>query len=85
VKGKRVLPGKYYGRRPDGGLEDAPPGEPDLIICRRVADFPNGITPARAAMQPCSRCHTPIAFNPARVYSAPLVCMQCAGIQPEPL
>jgi hypothetical protein len=84
--GKLVLPGRWYGSRtPDGPLEDAPPGGvPDFIICRRVEDFPQG-TPVGAAVQPCSRCQALIAFNAARTFPAPRICMQCARIHPLPL
>ena len=84
-KGKLVLPGRFYGTRTPGGpLEDAPPGIPDHIICRRVEDFPQG-TPVGASIAACSQCQALIAFNPARTFRAPRICMQCAGIQPLPL
>lgn len=83
---KRVHAGRYYQRDgPFGQLHDAPGGPPDVVICRRVADFPNGAAPDGARVLPCARCSSPIAFNPARRYTAPLVCMQCEHVRPDPL
>jgi hypothetical protein len=84
-----IRPG-YYGRTHDGRL--VPIGVPhriDSVVCRRVADFPNGELPALARVQPCQACQAPIAYNPqsSRAYAAgtPRICMQCAGITPDPL
>lgn len=86
-KGKAVVAGKYYGEPRDGGpLQEAPPGRPDFVICRRLADFPHGTAPAGAAVDHCARCAAPIAFNPRGPHGdRPRVCMQCFRIQPDPI
>lgn len=87
MSSKRVFAGRYYGRRtPTGPLEDAPAGVPDIVICRRVADFPNGTPPPQAATGPCPHCGALIAWNPANPHTTrPKSCMQCAHIRPDPL
>jgi hypothetical protein len=78
-----VNPGTFYKREPSGRLvPTADTGQPDVWVCRRVADYPR--LPEGAATTVCCRCHAPIAFNPARTVDAPKVCMQCAGIEPLP-
>jgi hypothetical protein len=78
-------PGQYYGVPRRGPLVPVPPGRPDRVICRRVADYPQGTPPAAAARGVCVTCGAPIAFNPAGPHQdAPKVCMRCAGIQPLP-
>jgi len=89
-KGDETKPGTFYERDWFTGrlIERGPtlkPGESiDKWICRRVVDYPGGRPPAAAAIDRCSKCQAPIAFNPARQVSAPKICMQCAGIEPLP-
>jgi hypothetical protein len=80
----KVRAGEYY-RETARGLEPTAPGTPDAIICRRRVDFPEGRVPAGAAIRPCAQCREPIVYNSARRYTAPLICMQCADITPDPL
>lgn len=80
--------GRFYGRlTPDGPLVPVTDalGEPDVWICRRVADYPNQHAPAGGAVAPCTRCRAALVFNPARIVSAPKVCMQCMQIKPLPI
>ena len=80
----RTDAGKYYGRHADGALEEVPPCDPDFIVCRRVADYPNLTPPPGAAFGDCVRCGIKIAFNPAKYPDKPHICMQCHGIEPLP-
>lgn len=81
-----VKAGHYYYARTQGGpLEPRAPGSPDMIVCRRLRDFPAEALPADAAITGCEHCGFAIVFNPARHYTAPLVCMQCMNITPDPL
>ena len=88
-----VFGGKFYERDARGRMHEvpggAPPRAPDAWICRRVADFPNGIPPAGAATTTCRDCGVPIAYNPGRVLSVPIdtpqICMQCAHVRPLPI
>jgi hypothetical protein len=61
---------------------------PDIIVCRRVADFPDRVVPAGLSVAPCSSCDHAIAFDPSRFATpAPAprrVCWQCAGFVPHP-
>jgi hypothetical protein len=77
--------GRFYWRSPQGPLEPAAPGDPDVWICRRVADYPSQQIPMGGQVAACTRCEAPIVFNPARPVSAPKICMQCARITPLPL
>jgi len=81
-----VHAGNYYGVRHGGGpLEPAPPGRPDHVVCRRVADYDISL-PAGAATTICNRCAAPIAFNPKGPHQdVPKICMQCARIKPLPM
>lgn len=82
-----TAPGRFYGRTADGRLHDLGPDAtvwPDVWICRRVRDYPDARPPSAAAIDRCTKCGESIAYNPARVVDAPRVCMQCAGITPEP-
>lgn len=87
-KDKIIHAGHYYGERHDGERIDL--GRtlgvpPDVVICRRVADYPLG-PPAAAGIMPCSQCTAPIAYNPAGPHQqAPKICMQCARIHPLPI
>jgi hypothetical protein len=77
----------YYHTREEGfvpiGAE--PPREPDIWVCRRVADYPGQRVPAGGTVAPCTKCRASIVFNPAREVNAPKVCMQCARIRPLPI
>jgi len=80
--------GQYYGRTWAGQL--VPLGDvpvpPDSIICRRVADFPLGVPPAGAHIDPCTKCGAWVASNPHGPFrDRPRVCMQCEQIQPLPI
>jgi hypothetical protein len=79
-----VLSG-FYVRGEDGRLRKSlvPPGrEPDLHICRRVADFTGGVLPAGAVGDRCTRCGVDVGRQPVK--RGPIVCMQCARIEPLP-
>ena len=82
----RVDAGRFYTRTFNGPLKPASPGPPDVWICRRIVDYPNGTPPARAELDTCSQCSALIAYNPARVAEVPpntkKICMQCGGIRP---
>jgi len=89
-----VFGGRFYEREPGGRMREisTPPRPPDAWICRRVADFPNGLPPAGAATTVCSRCRQAIAYNPRRMHSTPIdttqtkmICMQCAHVEPLPI
>src|SRR5262245_45471933 len=81
-KAPDVHAGNYYGVRHGGGpLEPAPPGVPDIVVCRRVGDYPGGQPPAQAALETCTRCSALIAYNPQGPFQyVPKICMQCARI-----
>lgn len=84
----RINGGRFYGRlTPGGPLVGVPEavGEPDVWICRRVADFPGGRVPAGGAVATCATCAAPIVYNPQRRVTAPKHCMQCSDIQPLPI
>ena len=77
--------GRTYARAtPHGPLLPCPDGPPDVLICRRLVDFPGGTVPAGGAIGQCTDCGRPIVFIAARVVAAPTICMQCAGIEPLP-
>jgi hypothetical protein len=80
----RVVAGRYFRETPHGLVPSAP-CTPDVIICRRVADFPGGQVPAGGAVVACRQCEAPIVYAAARHYAAPRICMQCANITPDPL
>ena len=80
----KVRAGQYFRERP-GGLVPAAPAPPDVIVCRRVADFPGGLAPAGSAVVQCAECAAPIVYKAAPNYAAPRVCMQCMHIVPDPL
>lgn len=77
----KILGGKFY----NGTEEVAPTETPDVWICRREEDYPANAIPQSAAFDTCGMCQAVIVYNPARKVSAPKVCMQCAGIAPDPL
>jgi hypothetical protein len=84
-----VVGGQFYGREPGGPfvpIGDTAPRQPDVWICRRVADYPGTRVPDGGAVAACAECGAPIVFNPKREgITAPKVCMQCARIQPLPI
>jgi len=83
----KVTGGKYYRETNDGDYVevDAPATPPDTWICRRVADFPGRVLPAGTEVTRCCLCGIATAYNPAREVDAPKSCMQCNGIEPEPM
>lgn len=87
TKRTRTEGGQYYGRDAQGRLHtvgdvDIPP---DVVVCRRVADYPGERAPEAAQLTECTRCGARIAFNPAGPHQGrPKVCMQCGGIEPLP-
>jgi len=86
MKRAETKSGQMYARTPAGELEEVPNYlEPDVVLCRRVADFPNQQAPAGATLGTCRTCEAVIAFNPAKFPDKPHVCMQCAGIEPLPM
>lgn len=82
-----VHAGRFYGRTFAGKFVElgATDQQPDVWICRRLADFPNQTVPAGGSVTFCTRCDAAIVFNPARQVMASKVCMQCASIQPLPI
>jgi len=84
-RGTRTDGGKYYGVTASGAMHEAAPGEPDVVICRRVIDYPTAQEPVGAGLRACADCGELIAFNPAGPWpNKPHVCMQCRGIEPLP-
>jgi hypothetical protein len=82
----RVDGGKYYRLNADGSQAEIEPDQPDLVICRRVADFPEGRTPADAGVDWCAQCRAPIVFDPSGPHrDVTRVCMQCVDVEPLPL
>jgi hypothetical protein len=92
VMARRVEPGRTYTyHRQTGQVEPiAPVPAPDLWICRRLEDFPDGQAPAGAGVGACAECRAPIAFTAyggarRQVYPrARRLCFQCAGFEPLP-
>lgn len=77
-------PGMYVRRTARRLTEDAP-GEPDAVLCRRVADYPFGMPPSIAIIQTCVECQAPVARNPVGPHGdRPPLCLQCFGITPLP-
>ncbi len=87
-RGTPVAAGRFY-QQTSRGLVPTDPDSPDVWVCRRLEDFPDGVAPPGAAVDACSRCAAAIAYNPARVPTVPAdtprVCMQCFDIAPDPL
>jgi len=81
-----VVPGRYYQRDVTGGpIRPADPGPPDIVVARRVADFPIGRVP-RGPIEACTLCGAAIVTHPNNPHpDRPLLCLQCAGIQPLPI
>jgi len=80
-----VNPGRYY-TEVGGRLDETPAGPPDVVVCRRLADFPRQQLPNGGRVGACRRCLAPIVFNWEGPHqNRPRICMQCAGIQPLPI
>jgi hypothetical protein len=78
--------GQYLQRTARGDLREVPPARPDVVVCRRVADFPGGCAPTGAVVAICARCPQPVAYDPAGPHQeAPRICLQCGGITPLPI
>jgi hypothetical protein len=59
---------------------------PTIVLCRRVADFPEGQIPAGGAVTPCAECGALVVFDPHSPYApVPKVCQQCRAIPPQPV
>jgi hypothetical protein len=84
-RGTLVNSGEYFSRTLGGPLEPAPPGVPDVVICRRVEDFPGGQVPAGGIVTVCRECGAQVVTNLAKHPDRPRICMQCAHIQPLPI
>jgi hypothetical protein len=84
-----VNAGTYVVRTPNGfaRLPEFPINPvPQVVICRRLSDYPQQRPPAAAAMTVCHTCRAPIAFNPnGPHHDRPKICLQCAGIEPLPI
>jgi hypothetical protein len=85
----QVESGQYVGIDHKGRMhhvDDTAGQPPDVVVCRRVADFPAGQAPRGAGVAPCVECQTLIVYNPNGPHlDRPRVCMQCRGIQPLPI
>ena len=79
-------PGKYYeriGGRTLREYDGDPP--PEVVICRRLADFPQGTPPPGAVLWFCAECHATLVGDPKAPHQElPRICLQCAGIRPLP-
>jgi hypothetical protein len=81
----KVNSGEWWARDwRTGRLTPAAPATPDVVICRRVADYPGGRAPAGATLGTCGRCAAPLAHNAAKYPEVERICMQCAHIVPLP-
>lgn len=84
-----VYGGQFYGVTATGKMVpigEMAPRQPDVWICRRVADYPGQCVPAGGEVTPCATCAAPVVFNPKREgITAPKVCMQCERIKPLPI
>lgn len=82
-----VKAGTFYEEVADGFKRyDGPPRQPDVVVCRRLADFPGERVPDGAATAQCSQCGAVIVYDPAcDTGDAPRACMQCVSIEPLPL
>jgi hypothetical protein len=77
-------PGTFCRRDEQGRLHEVGPGPaPDVTICRRLADFPDG-APGSATVIACATCGALVA-TANRFPERPTICMQCAGIEPLPV
>ncbi len=84
-RGTRVNSGEYFLRTPGGSLEPTAPGIPDVVICRRVVDFPGAQVPPGGIVTICRDCEAQIVTNRAKFPDRPRICMQCASIEPLPI
>lgn len=82
--GTRVVGPGFWRLDDDGRMEPDGPSVPDVVISRRVSDFPGGVAPAGAIVIPCQRCGARIAWD-GHFPDRPHVCLQCGGIEPLPL
>jgi hypothetical protein len=85
VTRKETKGGQYLTRDWRGQLQDAAPGVPEMVVCRRLADYPNQQPPPGAGRDACIRCGAPIAYNLTGPHpNRPRCCLQCFGIEPLP-
>ena len=84
-RGTRVNSGEYFLRAPGGRLEPTAPGIPDVVVCRRVVDFPGGQVPPGGIVTVCRDCGAQVVTNLAKFPDRPRICMQCAQIAPLPI
>ncbi len=86
MKRKDVDGGRYY-ELGDKGYKEVPAHEPDLVVCRRLADFPPGHTYMQEPeLGPCRICgETVVSQKYGPHTDRPRVCMQCAGMHPLPI
>jgi hypothetical protein len=84
MKGRRTSPGEFYWRAPSGELVPAAPSVPDVIICRRLGDFPGATMPAGGTRAICEACGAVVVTNAAKFPDRPRRCMQCSQIEPLP-
>jgi hypothetical protein len=84
-RGRVVNSGEYFERAPDGRLEPAAPGVPDVVMCRRVEDFHGGQVPAGGIVTVCRECDAAVVTNLLKFPDRPRICMQCARVQPLPI
>jgi hypothetical protein len=83
---RKVNAGEYYYRRgPDEPLMPAAPAVPDVVICRRLEDYPPASVPTGGTVATCRDCGRRVLTNLAKYPAAPRVCMQCAQITPLPI
>jgi hypothetical protein len=86
-KTRETSGGRFYERQPDE-LTEVPAGgrTPDVVICRRVVDYPFGQPlPPGADLDTCHRCSALIVYDTRGPFpDVPRICLQCAGIQPLP-
>lgn len=85
---QRFDAGKYYGITRGGRVLplDAPDGTlPDVVVARRVADFPGRQVPPGGTVIPCATCGAPLVTNLQKFPGVPRRCMQCEGVIPEPM
>src|SRR5262245_59315514 len=65
------------------------PGEPGVVVCRRLEDLPTGFAlAARGGIRiaRCGACGTAIAYSLKSPHAdTPHICLQCAGIEPLPM
>lgn len=84
---QRVRAGRYYGLAPDGmqALELPDSVVPDVVVARRVADFPRQRVPRGGSVVNCAGCGAPVVTNLEKFPEVPRRCMQCQQIHPDPI